>query len=153
MNHKEFKYMYNQYIQSPQWKEKRLLRLKIDGHACRLCGHDGSGYHLEVHHKPLSYKKIPNESVNDDLTTLCIICHRVVTSELRRRRFEGQNINILYRPNLVERELQNVKYSEVQTQFSVPANHALRRSGESNKSDCATDEKINWQTRQDNRRP
>ncbi len=145
--------MYNQYIQSPQWRKKRKERLKIDNYECRLCGHDGSDYHLEVHHKPLSYPKIPNESVNDDLTTLCVTCHKIVTSELRRRGFEGQNTNILYRPNLVERELQNVKYSEVQTQFSMPVDHAQWRSGKSDKSDCATDEKINWQARQDNRRP
>lgn len=150
MNYKE----YQDYINSPQWKEKRLLRLQLDGYECRLCGHDGSDYHLEVHHKPLSYKKIPNESVNDDLTTVCVECHKeIVTNFIRRERFKGQNINILYRPNVVERELQNVKYSEVQAQFSMPANHAQRGLGKSDKSGGAGNEKVDWQERQNNRRP
>ncbi len=150
MNPKEL----DDYYKSPQWRSKRLLRLQVDGYECRLCGEDGTNCNLQVHHKPLSYKKIPNESVNDDLTTVCVECHKeIVTNFIRRKKFEGQNINILYRPNLVERKLQNVKYSEVQTQFSVSANHAQRGLGKSGKRDCATDEKVNWQERKDNRRP
>ncbi len=142
------------YFQSPQWRKKRKERLEIDNYECRLCGHDGSDYHLEVHHKPSSYAKIPNESVNNDLTTVCVNCHReIVTNLIRRNRYKDHKINISYMPELAERALQNVENSEVQTQFSMSANHAQRGSGESHKSGCDTNEKIDIQERQDNRRP
>ncbi len=143
-----------EYFQSPQWHKKRKERLKIDNYECRLCGNDGSDYHLEVHHKPSSYTKIPNESVNNDLTTVCVNCHReIVTNLIRRNRYKDHKINISYMPKLAERALQDVKDSEVQTQFSMSVDHAQWRSSESDSRNCNTDEKINIQERQDNRRP
>jgi len=82
--------LYETYINhSELWQEKRRKRLDIDKYECRICG---DKERLQVHHKPPSYKKIPNESVEDDLTTLCEDCHEVVTDLLRRRRYGNKPI-------------------------------------------------------------
>ena len=75
---------YDEYMQSSIWRKKRKDRLVLDQHSCRLCD---SGDELEVHHRPTSYKRIPNESVEDDLITLCRTCHELITDRIRRRRF------------------------------------------------------------------
>ncbi|MCA9980243.1 MAG: HNH endonuclease, partial [Anaerolineales bacterium] len=79
---------YEEYMRSDAWRQKREKRLEIDGHCCRMCDHDGSLYRLEVHHRPSSYKRIPNESVEDDLTTLCVRCHDLATNAIRGDRYE-----------------------------------------------------------------
>ena len=55
---------------SADWAVKRRKRLAFDGHRCVNCG---SRVGLQVHHK--SYVNFGNESVKDDLVTLCSRCH------------------------------------------------------------------------------
>jgi hypothetical protein len=69
---------YKEYISSKDWDIKRKARLRLDGHKCRLCDEDGSRYKLIVHHRPNSYLKIPKESVENDLITVCSRCHDVI---------------------------------------------------------------------------
>ena len=78
---------YEEYIASSAWAAKREARLVLDGHRCRLCDEDGSRYQLEVHHRPSSYPKIPNESVEDDLITVCSRCHNAITDAVREDRY------------------------------------------------------------------
>jgi len=80
---------YKEYMESNLWFNKRLKRLEIDKFECRLCGTKNC---LEVHHKPDSYSKIPNESVEDDLTTLCVECHELITNRIRELRYSKQPI-------------------------------------------------------------
>ena len=86
---------YTKYINSQEWKDKRLQRLEIDKYRCRLCDEDGTKFRLEVHHKPSAYVKIPNESVEDDLTTLCVRCHDCITDIQRKDRYDIVNIGEL----------------------------------------------------------
>jgi len=65
-----FLYMKQNYLASPQWKEKRLQVLKRDNHCCQNCG---LTHHLTVHHMS-GYNLIPNEPISA-LTTLCNSCH------------------------------------------------------------------------------
>jgi len=81
--------LYEQYISSNSWATKRQQRREIDKNECRLCG---SKEQLEVHHKPDSYKKIPNESVEDDLTTICVFCHDLITNRIREMRYTNRSI-------------------------------------------------------------
>jgi hypothetical protein len=78
---------YEAYIASAGWARKRLARLALDGHQCRMCDEDGTRYQLEVHHRPTSYKRIPNESVQDDLITVCARCHELITAAIRGDRY------------------------------------------------------------------
>jgi DNA polymerase III alpha subunit len=66
---------YCDYIASPEWQVKRDARRVLDGNRCRGCDSDEQ---LNVHHRPLSYNKIPNESIEDDLITLCRRCHEAL---------------------------------------------------------------------------
>lgn len=63
------KEQYSKYINSADWKAKRLARLEMDKHKCRRCGNDGD----VVHHA--TYKNVGNEEM-EDLVTLCSWCHK-----------------------------------------------------------------------------
>ena len=80
---------YETYLRSDRWTRKRATRLVLDGQRCRLCD---STEDLEVHHRPGSYQLIPNESVENDLTTLCRVCHELITDRIRRRRAGSQQL-------------------------------------------------------------
>lgn len=62
---------YQEYLDSPEWKAKRLLVLDRDGHICRLCS---SSERLNVHHR--TYDNRGDEPL-EDLTTLCQACHEM----------------------------------------------------------------------------
>lgn len=81
---------YEQYIGSATWASKRAARLAQDDYRCRLCDEDGTRYRLEVHHRPSSYARIPEESVGDDLITVCVRCHDLVTATIRSDRYAVQ---------------------------------------------------------------
>lgn len=67
---------YSQLLQRPEWQKKRLLILKRDKWACKLCKDEKSTLH--VHH--LSYTKgnLPWEYENSNFVTLCSCCHKEV---------------------------------------------------------------------------
>jgi hypothetical protein len=83
---------YAAYLQSEEWRRKRDARLAIDTYRCRLCDSQDD---LEVHHRPSSYPRIPNESITDDLTTLCRTCHEPVTDRIRRQRYAANYLPLL----------------------------------------------------------
>lgn len=81
---------YEDYIRSPRWAELRQEALARDGHRCRACN---TTERLEVHHR--SYPAVLGSETVDDLTTLCggpDGCHHAITTVLRRRRYEAQEI-------------------------------------------------------------
>jgi hypothetical protein len=78
---------YEEYISSLKWARKRQARLALDGYRCRMCDEDGTRFQLEVHHRPSSYRRIPNESVQDDLVTVCARCHELITAAIRGDRY------------------------------------------------------------------
>jgi hypothetical protein len=86
--------LYSRYISSAAWGEKRADRLEIDGHACQTCGHDGSQWRLEVHHK--TYERLGDEDVQKDLITLCCDCHAAITSVIRERRYADRPILVSF---------------------------------------------------------
>lgn len=62
---------YLDYLQSPEWQERRLAKLEQAGYRCEKCSeHSG----LSVHHK--TYERLGNER-SDDLIVLCQSCHWV----------------------------------------------------------------------------
>lgn len=67
---------YDEYLNSPEWKEKKRQRADIDGHICRMCGVREDQTRLECHH--IKYTNFGREDVYSDLITLCEDCHRAV---------------------------------------------------------------------------
>ena len=62
---------YNEYLQSPEWKEKRRLKAEEQNYTCEICHKIvRKGFH--VHHK--TYSRFMNESLSD-LMFLCEDCH------------------------------------------------------------------------------
>lgn len=60
---------YQEYLQSPQWIQKKFKVFARDGYQCQQCG---TGKNLVCHHT--TYDNIYNERL-DDLLTLCKRCH------------------------------------------------------------------------------
>jgi len=60
---------YYEYLNSPQWKEKRRTALDFYGRNCCLCGYK---HHLQVHHR--NYTSVLHEDMKD-LIVLCETCH------------------------------------------------------------------------------
>ena len=78
---------YKKYIRSPEWEQKKAERLEIDGHKCAMCGRPESKCRngLQCHHT--NYKKpLGQESVYDDLVSLCPSCHMKIHAYYNRRR-------------------------------------------------------------------
>lgn len=68
--------LYPAYLRSRAWNAKRMARHEIDGFRCMECGRGHKqGAALQCHH--LTYDCIGNEDVNEDLITLCTMCHKV----------------------------------------------------------------------------
>ena len=69
---------YDEYMISECWRLKRCERLRIDSFECRTCTEKNK---LEVHHR--HYKKpFGEESVDDDLITLCSKCHDAISKRM-----------------------------------------------------------------------
>lgn len=83
---------YGAYLASAEWAAKRQARLALDGNRCRLCDEDGTQFHLEVHHRPSSYRLIPDESVQDDLTSVCSRCHDLITTTIRSDHYRKRTL-------------------------------------------------------------
>ncbi len=69
---------YEQYLQTPEWQEKRALVLERDAQRCRACNSDEK---LEVHHR--TYVRRGYEDLND-LTTLCEGCYEHFHKKIRQ---------------------------------------------------------------------
>ena len=64
--------LYAEKLKDSRWQEKRLHIIDRDGAACRFCGEKPPVLH--VHH--FQYNGEPWESGDDDLITLCPLCHK-----------------------------------------------------------------------------
>jgi replicative DNA helicase len=60
---------YEEYLQTPEWMERRALMIERAGNRCQVCN---SGEDLNVHHR--TYERRGNEDPGD-LTVLCQQCH------------------------------------------------------------------------------
>lgn len=72
---------YTEYLLSPEWKEIRLIVLRRDGWACRLCGVKAS----EVHHRDYERDTLLGRRM-DGLEAVCRECHRAIEFDGKRKR-------------------------------------------------------------------
>jgi hypothetical protein len=70
LDYAESKQRYDEYLRSPEWKERRDRIVKRDRGQCQSCT---SKSQLQVHH--MTYERIGNEH-DDDLVTVCHACHQ-----------------------------------------------------------------------------
>jgi len=57
------------------WKEFRQSIIESDGHKCSICGANGDGVVLQVHHKKYISGRLPWDYASKDCMTLCRSCH------------------------------------------------------------------------------
>lgn len=72
---------YDRFMASDDWRVIRDRILKRDKHECVNCGRF---YTLEVHH--LTYERFGGDERDEDLVTLCTVCHRAVHKFGKSRR-------------------------------------------------------------------
>lgn len=68
----QFKLIYDAYLSSPAWKEKRQQKALQAKNICEICG-KREYENFEIHHK--HYKTFMCEEL-EDLMFLCVSCHR-----------------------------------------------------------------------------
>ena len=67
---------YSEYLQSPEWQDKRAKVLERDNYTCQGCGAARAA--MIVHH--LSYQHVGNEFLFE-LTSVCERCHKRLHDE------------------------------------------------------------------------
>ena len=72
---------YREYLQTPEWQNLRIRKLKLAYFSCQLC--NVSNVSLHVHHK--TYERRGCEYLND-LIVLCHKCHEVFHSHHKNHR-------------------------------------------------------------------
>ena len=105
------KIRYYEYLESTEWKQTRAQRIEIDGHKCKICGTE---YDLQVHH--ITYERVYNENVSNDLITLCNSCHHRLHEQLEEYTCRFKEIILKTAEELHElvQPLQ-IKYTELQS--------------------------------------
>jgi hypothetical protein len=79
----EKKLAYSEKLKDPRWQKRRLRVFERDGWKCVLCGNKTKTLH--VHHA--RYKSNPWQGSIADLSTLCEMCHEIITEISRLAKF------------------------------------------------------------------
>jgi len=69
---KKEKLNYEEKLKNPKWRRKRNEIFKRDNYACQNCG---SRLNLQVHHWEYIWGREPWDYADENLITLCKICH------------------------------------------------------------------------------
>lgn len=69
---------YRQHLRHRNWQRKRLEIFERDGWRCTRCADIDEAVELHVHHLKYYRGRFPWEYTNEELTTLCDVCHRIV---------------------------------------------------------------------------
>jgi HNH endonuclease len=72
---------YIELLRDPRWQRKRLEIFQRDGWTCQECG--ATDRTLNVHHRRYQRGKAPWEAEDQNLVTLCELCHERVTQLTR----------------------------------------------------------------------
>lgn len=80
---------YRIYMASDAWLESpaRYEALRSADFRCRICNVPSSEVPIQAHHR--TYERLGAE-LPEDLTALCVLCHREVTNFLAARRYALQ---------------------------------------------------------------
>lgn len=99
--------IYESYLLSKEWKDKRIRILGERGHRCENCKREDGVLHL--HH--LTYERIMNE-LDSDLMVLCQPCHQGQHTMPRVKRFKAPNPFL--KPKIENRRLvpKNVRFNK-----------------------------------------
>jgi len=73
--YKKRREIYDAYINSQEWRQKREQVLQLKGSACFVCGCD----YDDIHH--LHYETLGDECTRNDLEPVCRACHLEIHSE------------------------------------------------------------------------
>lgn len=73
----EYRRLYREKLLDPRWQRIRLRVFARDGWACVACGETTRTLH--VHHLRYEAGQEPWEAHPDTLTTLCAVCHRLLS--------------------------------------------------------------------------
>ena len=84
---------YKEQLADSRWLKKKNEILERDGYTCQKCGRTS---HLNVHHMNYEKGKLAWEYPNEQLVTLCEVCHENEHKTENKRTLEGVNIGDWY---------------------------------------------------------
>lgn len=121
---------YSDLLKDPRWQKKRLQILERDKFTCRSCYDNESTLH--VHHLIYDSDLKPWKYNDEDLITLCEVCHKAVTyldRMLANADFGFETISLVVKLlNRVEEE-QIEKASKANIEKASRANEVANRPG------------------------
>lgn len=136
--------IYEEYISSNLWSEKRKIALMRDNHRCQLCVEDELSPfpELEVHHK--KYPEILGEEPVEWLITLCKFHHEIVTNGERKERYNNievatSDVKRITSSSLTRKEKNN-EYYDLQDYRDSSVAYAQRDTSRSIESNHTSDE-------------
>lgn len=98
---REDRIVYESYLKTNEWKNKRIQKAEQQNYKCEICGKTVlSGYH--IHHK--TYKNFMNEPLSD-LQFLCEDCHK----EVHRKKHERTAYGVKSKPKNNKKVIQVIK--------------------------------------------
>ena len=87
VNHND---VYNKYINSEAWEDKKTQVLTRDGYRCVCCNTQAVDVPLDVHHK--TYDNIGKEPLSD-LSSMCKTCHKFADQQRKEREAKNNALN------------------------------------------------------------
>ncbi|MBE8158153.1 MAG: HNH endonuclease, partial [Betaproteobacteria bacterium] len=81
-------WLFKPLAETPQGQKLREKVILRDGGRCITCN---SKTRLEVHHRAYPPENGWAQKPENNLTTLCKLCHDIITDRIRKRRYAGRN--------------------------------------------------------------
>jgi|GEM_PF-5232743 hypothetical protein len=76
---------YRQQLRHRKWQQRRLQIFERDGWLCTRCADIDDSVELHVHHLKYYRGRSPWEYTDEELTTLCDVCHRIEHGHLNHK--------------------------------------------------------------------
>jgi hypothetical protein len=136
---------YIRYMSSVKWKVLNEEARKRDGNRCRFCNTGSDECKLEVHHRYYPPNLMEDDCL-DNLITVCVDCHDVLTDKMRRKKYASKEIVLKAQPLGINRSMEDGNTQGTVTLGSPPA-YALgptrippQRICEGNQADLSEEE-------------
>jgi len=76
----ETKEVYENFLESEDWKTKKSQIIKERGLVCEKCGREMTRWESQLHHK--DYDNELGEELNESLMLVCLDCHNELHQDL-----------------------------------------------------------------------
>jgi len=112
---------YGQMLKDPIWQKKRLEILSRDNWQCQVC--QDTQTTLNVHHKEYAESGQPWDATEEQLITLCEVCHAF---ESEYRPFHERQLLRSIKKHLFAEDIEQLSIAFIFAKFQQPAWNTVR---------------------------